>query len=88
MPRCTRKGCRQEYAENSSGGCTYHSGTPVSCTLFQLGKVTTNSRLNRQVFHEGLKSWSCCSDVNKPVLEFDEFMKIPVRSMWFVSAAT
>ncbi|KAK0210240.1 hypothetical protein DFS33DRAFT_1402956 [Desarmillaria ectypa] len=28
------------------------------------------------VFHEGLKSWSCCSDVNKPVLEFDEFMKI------------
>ncbi|KAJ7090289.1 HSP20-like chaperone [Mycena belliarum] len=29
------------------------------------------------VFHEGLKSWSCCSDVYKPVLEFDEFMKIP-----------
>ncbi|EPT06080.1 hypothetical protein FOMPIDRAFT_83840 [Fomitopsis schrenkii] len=29
------------------------------------------------VFHEGLKSWSCCSDVNKPVLDFDEFMKIP-----------
>ncbi|KAL1710044.1 HSP20-like chaperone [Schizophyllum commune] len=30
------------------------------------------------VFHEGLKSWSCCSDVYKPVLDFDEFMKIPV----------
>ncbi|OCH86557.1 chord-domain-containing protein [Obba rivulosa] len=29
------------------------------------------------VFHEGLKSWSCCSGVNKPVLDFDEFMKIP-----------
>ncbi|KAJ7724085.1 HSP20-like chaperone [Mycena maculata] len=29
------------------------------------------------VFHEGLKSWSCCSEVYKPVLEFDEFMKIP-----------
>ncbi|KAJ7273193.1 chord-domain-containing protein [Mycena rebaudengoi] len=29
------------------------------------------------VFHEGLKSWSCCSDVYKPVMEFDEFMKIP-----------
>jgi hypothetical protein len=29
------------------------------------------------VFHEGLKSWSCCADVNKPVLEFDEFIKIP-----------
>ncbi|THH11827.1 hypothetical protein EW145_g395 [Phellinidium pouzarii] len=28
------------------------------------------------VFHEGLKSWSCCSDVNKPELDFDEFMKI------------
>ncbi|KAI0797630.1 chord-domain-containing protein [Abortiporus biennis] len=29
------------------------------------------------VFHEGLKSWSCCEDVNKPVLDFDDFMKIP-----------
>ncbi|KIP08162.1 hypothetical protein PHLGIDRAFT_88607 [Phlebiopsis gigantea 11061_1 CR5-6] len=30
------------------------------------------------VFHEGLKSWSCCQDVNRPVLDFDDFMKIPV----------
>ncbi|BGP46135.1 hypothetical protein JCM10450v2_001975 [Rhodotorula kratochvilovae] len=29
------------------------------------------------VFHEGLKSWSCCSDVSKPVTDFDDFMKIP-----------
>ncbi|TFK29805.1 CS-domain-containing protein [Coprinopsis marcescibilis] len=29
------------------------------------------------VFHEGLKSWSCCKDTNKPVLDFDEFMGIP-----------
>jgi len=29
------------------------------------------------VFHEGLKSWSCCQGVNKPVLDFDEFMHIP-----------
>ncbi|KAF9001893.1 HSP20-like chaperone [Cyathus striatus] len=29
------------------------------------------------VFHEGLKSWSCCSDVHKPVLDFNEFMHIP-----------
>ncbi|KAI9466240.1 HSP20-like chaperone [Lactarius psammicola] len=29
------------------------------------------------IFHEGLKSWSCCSTVNKPVLDFDEFMAIP-----------
>ncbi|KAI0319796.1 HSP20-like chaperone [Amylostereum chailletii] len=28
------------------------------------------------VFHEGLKSWSCCNTVNKPVLEFDQFMSI------------
>lgn len=29
------------------------------------------------VFHEGLKSWSCCKDVNKPVLDFESFMRIP-----------
>ncbi|KAG6874271.1 hypothetical protein C0995_001496 [Termitomyces sp. Mi166 len=29
------------------------------------------------VFHEGLKSWSCCNDISKPVLDFDEFMKLP-----------
>ncbi|WVW80147.1 hypothetical protein I302_102123 [Kwoniella bestiolae CBS 10118] len=29
------------------------------------------------VFHEGLKSWSCCNEVNKPVLEFDQFMALP-----------
>ncbi|TNY22477.1 chord-domain-containing protein [Rhodotorula diobovata] len=29
------------------------------------------------VFHEGLKSWSCCSAVSKPVTDFDDFMKIP-----------
>jgi hypothetical protein len=29
------------------------------------------------VFHEGLKSWSCCQDIYKPVLDFDEFMTIP-----------
>lgn len=28
------------------------------------------------VFHEGQKSWSCCKEVNKPVLDFDDFMKI------------
>lgn len=28
------------------------------------------------VFHEGLKSWSCCKDVNKPVMEFDQFLAI------------
>lgn len=28
------------------------------------------------VFHEGLKSWSCCKERNKPVLEFDQFLQI------------
>lgn len=29
------------------------------------------------VFHEGLKSWSCCAETNKPVLEFDQFLALP-----------
>ncbi|GAA5888192.1 hypothetical protein JCM6882_000315 [Rhodosporidiobolus microsporus] len=29
------------------------------------------------VFHEGLKSWSCCSSTNKAVTDFDDFMKLP-----------
>lgn len=29
------------------------------------------------IFHEGLKSWSCCKDTNKPVMEFDQFLAIP-----------
>lgn len=43
------------------------TNTEKSCTYHAGGPV----------FHEGLKSWSCCSDVNKPVLDFDEFMSIP-----------
>ncbi|KAK7693675.1 hypothetical protein QCA50_003245 [Cerrena zonata] len=59
MPRCTRKGCGQEYdaSNNTEESCSYHSGGPI--------------------FHEGLKSWSCCKDVNKPVLDFDDFIKLP-----------
>ena len=34
------------------------------------------------IFHEGLKSWSCCKGVNKPVLDFDEFMSIKVTSIY------
>ncbi|WFD20474.1 hypothetical protein MCAP1_002718 [Malassezia caprae] len=29
------------------------------------------------VFHEGLKSWSCCQATNKPVLEFEQFLQLP-----------
>lgn len=39
---------------------------------------TNLADLSMQVFHEGLKSWSCCKDVNKPELDFDQFMKIEV----------
>lgn len=38
-----------------------------------------------KVFHEGLKSWSCCADVNKPVLEFEAFMKILVRGLLIIT---
>jgi hypothetical protein len=47
--------------------------------------------LGWQIFHEGLKSWSCCNTVNKPVLDFDEFMAIAVcgqftfRVFWCVT---
>jgi len=51
------------------------SGELTSNLSDSTGPSTDTQR--RQVFHEGLKSWSCCADVNKPVLEFDEFMKIP-----------
>ncbi|KAF9458673.1 HSP20-like chaperone [Collybia nuda] len=39
-------------------------------------KATCIHHPGTPVFHEGLKSWSCCVDVNKPVLEFDDFMAI------------
>jgi hypothetical protein len=32
MPKCTRKGCSQEFDEgkNEEGSCKYHPGGPVS----------------------------------------------------------
>ncbi|KAH9484143.1 Cysteine and histidine-rich domain-containing protein [Psilocybe cubensis] len=45
---------------------------------FKEGEASTcNYHPGTPVFHEGLKSWSCCQDINKPVLDFDEFMTIP-----------
>lgn len=29
------------------------------------------------LFHEGLKSYTCCKDTNKPVDSFEDFLKIP-----------
>lgn len=49
-------------------------GRACQCPAYVL--VGRESSLS-QVFHEGLKSWSCCSDTNKPVLEFDAFMALP-----------
>ena len=46
--------------------------------LPRLSNFTHTDATSPQVFHEGLKSWSCCDTVNKPVLEFDQFMQIPV----------
>ncbi|KAJ3517141.1 hypothetical protein NMY22_g14030 [Coprinellus aureogranulatus] len=44
---------------------------------FEVGKVEACTfHPGAPVFHEGLKSWSCCKDFNKPVLDFDEFMSI------------
>ncbi|KAJ7168211.1 HSP20-like chaperone [Mycena crocata] len=59
---------------------------PVRCTRKGCGREFSESEDSPEsctfhpgapVFHEGLKSWSCCAEVYKPVLEFDEFMKIP-----------
>ncbi|KXN90544.1 Cysteine and histidine-rich domain-containing protein 1 [Leucoagaricus sp. SymC.cos] len=54
----------------SRGGCKaeYTEGSTDKCVHHPGGPV----------FHEGLKSWSCCSDVNRPVLSFDDFLAIPV----------
>lgn len=92
MVRCTRKGCGKDYEadKNEEGSCSYHSGGPVRAiyllgTRFQHRCSSKLRFLFRQVFHEGLKSWSCCKDVNKPVLDFDDFMKLPVSSnaLWW-----
>ncbi|THV07933.1 chord-domain-containing protein [Dendrothele bispora CBS 962.96] len=48
-------------------GKDFGEGSTESCTFHP----------GAPVFHEGLKSWSCCSDKNKPVLDFNEFMNIP-----------
>jgi hypothetical protein len=58
----------------------YHSGRPVRLLLLY-GAVVVLTQVYTQVFHEGLKSWSCCEDVNRPVLDFDSFMLIPVGTI-------
>lgn len=48
-------------------GLEFEIGNESGCFYHPLGPV----------FHEGLKSWACCADVNKPVMDFDDFIKIP-----------
>ncbi|KAG0152230.1 hypothetical protein CROQUDRAFT_35684 [Cronartium quercuum f. sp. fusiforme G11] len=57
----------------------------IACTRPGCGKQFDPSNNNsancvfhpgNPVFHEGMKSWSCCKETNKPVLEFDQFMKL------------
>ncbi|PWN37452.1 chord-domain-containing protein [Meira miltonrushii] len=60
MTICTRPGCGVDFDPSST------SSRKGPC-MHHPGKP---------VFHEGSKSWSCCKDRNKPVLEFDEFMLI------------
>lgn len=48
-------------------GCGADFSSPAPCTYHP----------GSPVFHEGLKSWSCCNTTtNKPVLEFDQFMQL------------
>lgn len=60
MVICTRRGCGVDF-------------DPVSCAA---AKASCSYHPGAPVFHEGLKSWSCCKDTNKPVMEFDQFLAI------------
>ncbi|KAI0807398.1 chord-domain-containing protein [Fomes fomentarius] len=57
------------------GRCT-HKGCNQDFDPASNGPESCTYHPGAPVFHEGLKSWSCCSDTNKPVLDFDEFMQI------------
>ncbi|CBQ73207.1 related to diploid state maintenance protein chpA [Sporisorium reilianum SRZ2] len=61
MVICTRRGCGVDFDPASS------SEAAAACCSYHPGAP---------VFHEGLKSWSCCKDTNKPVMEFDQFLAI------------
>ncbi|KAJ9479301.1 hypothetical protein PHBOTO_002770 [Pseudozyma hubeiensis] len=60
MVICTRRGCGVDFDPGSSSSST------ASCSYHP----------GAPVFHEGLKSWSCCKETNKPVMEFDQFLAI------------
>lgn len=91
MPRCTHKGCGKDYDEatNAEDSCSYHSGGPVrsrtklAWVLVLTAFIGVPRRSQVVVYVELSRSYplltlACCKDVNKPVLEFDQFMALPV----------
>ncbi|KAL8293080.1 hypothetical protein RQP46_000774 [Phenoliferia psychrophenolica] len=60
MVTCTRKGC----------------GVDFDPATYQANEGDCKFHPGVPVFHEGLKSWSCCSDTNKAVTSFDEFLSL------------
>ncbi|KAG8806949.1 hypothetical protein FRC17_004716, partial [Serendipita sp. 399] len=54
-------------------------GEPPKQSMSSSGHGSTKTRGSGGIrkFHEGLKSWSCCDDIHRPVLDFESFMKIP-----------
>lgn len=69
---CTRPSCG---ATLPRADASSSSSTAASETAYALEGDCTHHP-GQPVFHEGQKSWSCCSGVNKPVLDFDDFVKI------------
>ncbi|PWN25990.1 chord-domain-containing protein [Jaminaea rosea] len=60
MTICTRPSCGADH--------------PPSSSAFLTSECSHHP--GEPVFHEGQKSWSCCKEVNKPVLDFDDFVQI------------
>lgn len=71
---CQRPSCRQPFdPDDSSPVCHFHPGAP----FFHDGQAQPPLTKARTDAQAGLRSWTCCKDVNKPVLTFDEFLAIP-----------
>ena len=58
-------------------GLSAHHRTPLQYDPSQNDAAECNFHPGAPLFHEGLKSYSCCNTINKPVMTFDEFLKLP-----------
>ncbi|CAO1634776.1 unnamed protein product [Parajaminaea phylloscopi] len=57
--------------------CTRPScGADLDPASDEFAKSSCTHHPGAPFFHEGQKSWSCCKETNKPVLDFDDFVKI------------